>query len=123
MKSILLLASLLVSLSSFARSEYAEVKINWNDRYLSEGFALMCDDTSLSGVELIIPGEYKYGVESDIIFKDCPASTKILKKQRVIENGIQVLKVRIKVSETCDIEVREDKRQGKKFELNISDAC
>lgn len=123
MKKFISTLVLATSFSAFAAAEYAQINIDWSDRFLSEGLALICDDTFYSGVELTIPGTYKYGVENDISFKDCPASTRILSKKKVIENGVEKMKVRIKVKDSCEMDIKQEGRDGKVFNVSISDAC
>ena len=123
MKAFILASFVFVSVNALADSAYAPININWNDRILSEGFPLQCDDSSYSGVVITVPGTYKFGVEERIIFKDCSATTKITKKQKIVEDGVEKMKVWIKLKDSCEMDIKEDRINGKSFNLWISDAC
>ena len=72
---------------------------------------------------ITVPGTYKFGVEERIIFKDCSATTKITKKQKIVEDGVEKMKVWIKLKDSCEMDIKEDRINGKSFNLWISDAC
>lgn len=122
MKAILF-ALILFTSSAFAAKEYAQINVDWNARHLSETVVLMCDDTYYSGVDVTVPGEFKYGIETSIRYTDCDATVKISKKQTIIENGVKKTKFRVTTDTSCTFEIREDKRDAKTFELYIADAC
>ncbi len=122
MKNFLLLASLSLAHSVFAREEYAQVAIDWKARELSETVVLMCDDTYYQGVEVTIPGHFAGSIESYIHYTDCDASVKITKKTKFVENGIQKTKIRIKNDASCTLDIYNTQTE-QKFELYIADAC
>jgi hypothetical protein len=119
----------LLTTSAFAANSFALVTINWNDRFLSEGLPLQCDDSYYSGVDIEMPGTFKdqFGEvkpSSMMTFKDCGADWKIIKQERFMKNGQPFMRVRMKGASSCEIEIQSFPSSLKKtFSLTIGDAC
>ncbi len=112
--------ALALTANAFA-SEYFVTTIDWKARYLEETTVLVCDDTSLAGVEIEIPGSMKYP-EGTINFKDCGADWKMVQKKLIKKNGKEYSSVRFEGGSACTMEVKNIKTK-QIFVLDIGDAC
>ena len=134
LKQLILVAMCLLSFSTFAQDEeppvYGEVIVNWNNKYLEDYLTLVCDDTYLSGFDLVVPGQYR----KDFPLKATGSSGwngwKILSIKPTTIEGSPATVIRFDGGEPLSLEVFQRTSyppnrtiKGKVFVVEINDFC
>ena len=131
MKMLSLIALAILSFSVHAENDptkkvYELVKINWEQKYLEHSVVLQCDDSYAFGVDIELPGEFKFP-DLYMSYVDCGVDWRQLSKQVVTDNaGNKSTRVRFDGGSSCTIKVREKVKPPAKpkiFIVEISDAC
>ena len=125
-----LVASLALA-SSIAQARSREVQtheIDWNKKgTLSESFVMMCDDTSLDAIEIVIPGKAhkNFEVSASANITDLKGDIGCTVKKKV--NADSTTYIFDASGGGCDIrvdKVRQDLREKpQSAEFSIGDAC
>lgn len=133
MKSVILALALFVTSYSHAASQsekYQEVVINWSATHLEESLVMQCDDTYLSGIDLIVPGELKSGnsflIGNYIRYEDCNVNWKVSNIKIIDRNNQKYTSVRIEGGSECTIKVEQRvtyPQKPKYYTINIGDGC
>ena len=123
MKLAVLIAFVFISFEALA-AEYYQSVVNFDAKYPEDSTVMMCDDTYLDGIEILIPGEVKFP-ESRITLQDCSSDWRITKKMQTTVKGKPYTLIRFKGGDYCTFEVggknKTDVRV--KWILSVSDAC
>ena len=104
------------------------IKIDWNDKStLSDSIVMMCDDTVLSAVEIIVPGKPHKNFRVSVLADVTDVKPELGCSIKKVEGKSSTKYILDAPGGGCDIQidkVRQDMREKPaRAEYSISDAC
>ena len=97
---------------------------------LEESLVLQCDDTYLSGIDLLVPGELTYEgtfvIGNYVSYEGCDVDWSVSDKKIVTKNNQKYTLIRFEAGSSCILKVQQKgtaPQEPKYFIVDIGDGC